>query len=405
MSKNFISLFSGAGGLDLGFILEGWNPVLMVDNWKPAIDTLEKNHPTKKSVLWDLAKIDRNMFLYELKIQKLSFEDIDCIIGGPPCQPFSRLNQNQIFDQDGEYRPENLNDPRRSLFMSFIEIVNLIRSPYVVMENVFDLANRKLGGDDLEKDRLIVDIISEEFAKIGYIAYWKVLETDKYGVPQKRKRLVFIAVRSDIKRYNMIMPKPIQLLTSVKSEFEKIKPFHPNQGRKKHSKEWLERVKFIPQGGYYNNLPIEYKVLKEVDLNFIQNYKGQSKHYAIKKDGILEEFRILKKGIKTLSKLLSLSKLEGFIKDYKVFRIMPRMGTYLRRINWDISHTVTRNPLIHPEEDREITIREKASIQTFPPDFEFVGKIQEQHILIGNAVPVNLGKEIAKQIERIAGWR
>jgi len=82
---------------------------------------------------------------------------------------------------------------------------------------------------------------------------------------------------------------------------------------------------------------------------------------------------------------------------------MPRMGTYLRRIRWDVSHTVTRNPLIHPEENRELTVREKAAIQTFPPDYEFKGKRQDQHILVGNAVPVNLGLAIAEHLEET--WR
>jgi site-specific DNA-cytosine methylase len=82
------------------------------------------------------------------------------------------------------------------------------------------------------------------------------------------------------------------------------------------------------------------------------------------------------------------------------FQIMPRMGTYLRRIRETVSHTVTRNPLIHPTEDREITVREKAAIQTFPPEYRFVGTIQEQHVLVGNAVPCNLGRAIAEHVAR-----
>jgi site-specific DNA-cytosine methylase len=84
------------------------------------------------------------------------------------------------------------------------------------------------------------------------------------------------------------------------------------------------------------------------------------------------------------------------------FKVMPRMGTYLRRIRETVSHTVTRNPLIHPTENREITVREKAAIQTFPPEYRFVGSLQEQHVLVGNAVPCNLGKAIA---EHIGKWQ
>ena len=129
---------------------------------------------------------------------------------------------------------------------------------------------------------------------------------------------------------------------------------------------------------------------------------------VMRKDGTWDEFKTtqgLNKTAKFVGDLdgweLTMLQLEKETKGREIFRVMPRMGTYLRRIRWDVSHTVTRNPLIHPEEHRELTVREKAAVQTFPPDYEFCGKIQDQHVLVGNAVPCNLGRAIATHLETI----
>jgi len=402
-SKRFVSLFSGAGGLDLGFMAEGWSPVMMVDNWDPAVRTLEANHSKALVVNWDLATVSGSLIKDAAESQGVGFYEVDCVMGGPPCQPFSRLNQNQLFD-GGENTETNMNDPRRSLFMSFIRIVRLIKPKFVVMENVFDLANRRLGGSGPEKDRMIVGVIAEQFENAGYNVSFGVLIAAQYDVPQMRKRLVFIGARKNL-GVTPSMPEPVTLRTSVATEFSRIQPHHPNQDRKKHTKTWVERARHVPKGGYYNDLPLEHKVLKPVDLDFVGSYDGQARHYAIsRKDGSWDEFKWdLRREIAVFSGRyegweLGMAQLECDTDGCQIYRVMPRMGTYLRRIRWGISHTVTRNPLIHPDEHREITVREKAAIQTFPPEYEFVGKLQDQHVLVGNAVPVNLGRSIARHV-------
>lgn len=383
MKRTFVSLFSGAGGLDQGFISTGWKPLLMVDNWKPAVNTLRKNHP-------DVLVFDDDLSFPPPSLSWAVSDDVDCIIGGPPCQAFSRLNQNQLFE-NGLETERNLNDPRRSLFMSFLRLAFAFDPKFIVMENVFDLRNRKLGGTGEDKDRLIIDVIFEEFKNIGYNVACKVLRSHDYNVPQMRKRLIFIGIKKDIK-INPYFPDKIPLTTSVLDQFSKIRPDHPNQKRKHHSEEWIEKASYIPQGGYYNDLPPEYKVLKPVSreessFGVLPNHIHMIPGYCLKtKDGIfLEHMDIPTK----------------WAEEAKFYKIMPRMGTYLRRIRTDISHTITRNPLIHPTENRELTVREKASIQTFPPEYEFVGTTQEQHILVGNAVPCNLGKALAEHVDSL----
>lgn len=393
MRKCFISLFTGAGGLDQGFISAGWEPAFMVDNWQPALDTLTANHPGLQVYGWDLSDAADPFLgfaLDRLRIDGMR-DDVLCVIGGPPCQPLSRLNNNQLFDSSHETE-RNLNDPRRSLFMSFLRIVRRVRPPFVVMENVADLKTRKLGGTGADRDRQIIDVVLGEFGAAGYDVAVDVLRATDFNVPQMRKRIIFIGTRKDL-GIAPSLPRRWGLGTSVAAEFAKILPEHPNQDMKAHAPEWVRKVRHIPQGGYYNHLPIEHKVLKPlVDGDpwpLVTNLETQMAHIP---PGFCLRNKVsgdLHQGDVPLA-LIDIS---------ECCRIMPRMGTYLRRIRETVSHTVTRNPLIHPTEDREITVREKAAIQTFPPEYRFVGTIQEQHVLVGNAVPCNLGKAIAAHLE------
>lgn len=378
-------------------------------------------HPTKRSyeisdgILW--IPMEETKVRHETtKVYNLEVENDHTfcahLIGTHNCQPFSRLNQNQLFDAKpgsrGEEKEGNMNDPRRSLFMDFLRLVAHAMPPFMVMENVFDLKNRKLGGDGPEKDKLIVDIIQQEFDKAGYDVAKGVLDARNYDVPQMRRRMIFIGVRKDLGIVPEL-PAPMPLATSVRAEFAKIRPDHPNQARKKPSEGWLRRARHIPPGGYYNDLPLEHKVLKPVDIDYVSEYDGQVRHYCFKRaDGSWDEFRTSKDADKIARFMgchegweLSMPQLESDAEGCQIFRVMPRMGTYLRRIRWDVSHTVTRNPLIHPQEHRELTVREKAAIQTFPPDYEFCGKLQDQHVLVGNAVPCNLGRAISRHIEAL----
>lgn len=379
--KKFISLFSGSGGFDLGFIKDGWTPILFLDSWGPAINTLVKNHPKVPTLGKNIIEVPDKFFS--------KYEYIDIIIGGPPCQAFSRLNQNQLFE-DGKETENNMNDPRRSLFMEFLRAVSIIQPKAMLIENVSDLATRKLGGSGKDKKTLIKDVIIEEIEKVGYNTECFVINSIDYNVPQKRKRIFFLGIRSDL-NINPILPDSVELETSVVDEIKKIKATDPNQRIKNHSDAWIEKAKLIPKGGYYNNLPIEYKKLKEVDSIFIRQaiiQKGHcikigNKYYEGKLPNTLETQLYIESG------------------NYKCYKIMPRMGTYFRRSKDDIAHTITRNPLIHPNRNREMTVREKACIQTFPTNYEFCGSVSDQHVLVGNAVPINLGFEFAKHITKV----
>lgn len=163
----FIDLFAGCGGMSKGFELAGLECAGFVEFWQPAIDTHLKNCPGEL-IGRDITQIK------DEEIQKFKGE-IDVIIGGPPCQGFSLA---------GKRDPD---DKRNRLFMEFVRFVKIIEPTYFVMENVAgigSMANPE--GESVLKE------IQQEFEKIGYVIQAKILNSSNYGVPEERKRAIFI---------------------------------------------------------------------------------------------------------------------------------------------------------------------------------------------------------------------
>lgn len=179
---NVIDLFSGAGGLSTGFRMAGFKVILGIDNIPIFCETFEKND--HKSICKDIRKVSVD----EIK-KSIGDKKVDVIVGGPPCQGFSAAGRRDS------------KDPRNSLFMEFVRIVDGIKPKFFVMENVPGILTMKT-----EKGRLVKDIIIEEFEKIGYKVHppKKLLAAD-FGVPQKRKRIFFIGTNTN-KKINF--PKP-----------------------------------------------------------------------------------------------------------------------------------------------------------------------------------------------------
>ena len=168
---NVIDLFSGAGGLSYGFESAGFNVLLGIDNDKKALETFEFNHKGAKSICGDITKIT-----YEGDIKPLiGDKSIDVIIGGPPCQGMSLSG------------PRKFDDPRNKLYLSYIRLVEEIKPKAFVIENVPGLVGL-FGGQ-------IKDSIIEKFKLMGYNIQYKILCAADYGVPQNRKRVVFVGMK------------------------------------------------------------------------------------------------------------------------------------------------------------------------------------------------------------------
>jgi len=332
-SLNVVSFFSGCGGMDLGFKQAGFNIALANDCWAPAARSFQKNFSETEMLIKDIKQL-KGKYLWEL-LNKKNVNSIDVVIGGPPCQCFTRLNNNNL----------RMDDKRNQLFKDYIRLIKALQPKFVIMENVPDLLVRKNS-----KGQLFKDIIFSAFSRAGYKLSYKIFEAQKYGVPQKRRRVIFFAT-SD-KNLELTFPNESRKDSVVGPFLKRLKKC---KRELKDNKVTINgppvalRIKHVPPGGYYENLPDHLKVKK---------YR------------------------------------EGKLVTVK------RYGSYYRRLDDNRpSITITNNYLIHPDEDRYLTNRELAALHTFPNNFEFEGCLEEVSQQIANAVPPELVRRIAVHLK------
>ena len=265
------------------------------------------------------------------------FNNVDIVTGGFPCQAFSYAGKKL-----------GLADARGTLFYEFARVVKEVNPPICIGENVRGLLSHE-NGKTLEG---MISILDE----IGYnVVPFQVLKAINYNVPQKRERLILVGIRKDITaKYEY--PQPSNKIYNLKDALRKGDLFDcdvPNSEGAKYPKSKKDVLDLVPQKGYWRDLPID--VQKE--------FMGGSYYLGGGKTGMA------------------------------------------RRIGWDEPClTLTCSPAqkqterCHPEETRPFTVREYARIQTFPDEWQFEGSLAQQYKQIGNAVPVNLGKEVGFSI-------
>ena len=311
-----IDLFAGAGGTALGLENSGLKHVLLVENNKDAVATLRKNRSKWKVIGEDIAKID--------------FRGIkaDIVEGGFPCQAFSYAGKRLGF-----------NDIRGTLFFEFARCIKEVRPKIVVGENVRGLINH----DEGKTLETMVDILDKE---LGYNVITRLIRTQYLDVPQKRERLIILAVRKDLD-LPFLVPLEQDYIISLGEVIGNVGK-SPGQ---KYSKKKKKILSLIPAGGYWKDLPI--KLQKE--------YMGASFYMGGGRTGMA------------------------------------------RRLSWDEpSLTLTCSPAqkqterCHPEETRPLSIKEYSLIQTFPKSWKFVGSMSSQYKQIGNAFPVNAAFHIGR---------
>lgn len=350
---NIIDLFCGCGGFSKGFEQAGFNILLGIDIWKDAINTYKTNFPHAYTILGDLSNIESNDILSKVNV---SINDIDVIIGGPPCQGFSVSGKRMI------------DDPRNILYKSFVRIVDSIKPKIFVMENVPGLVR-------LFKGQVKTQII-EDFSNIGYEVSMQELVASDYGVPQTRKRVFFVGLnKNKIKNSEYVFPVKthgigkIPYITTIDAISDldfigdtnvlsnedqyKLKPLTDYQKdmRKNslklynhvttiHTDKTRSIISMVPDGGNYKDLPEELKNIRNVNIAW------------------------------------------------------TRMDSKKPCFTIDTGH----NHHFHYRANRVPTVRESARIQSFPDDFLFTGAKTSQLKQVGNAVPPLLAQAIAKSI-------
>lgn len=360
-SLTAIDLFCGAGGLSEGFRQAGFRVLAGNDADKFAGVTYAATH---RDAVFLPGTIQALSAIDFLRVAKLRKGELDCLIGGPPCQAFSVYNHQR-----------GLHDDRSNLFREYLRIVEGLQPKWVVLENVTGITSAG-GGRAMQE-------IVEGLNRLGYNVETKILRAEQYGVPQERRRIFFVGNRLGIPvlwpeathgpclkpfvtvweaigdlpiLFNGEAPAGAQAHRSNPvSDFQRYVRGQnrtvENHAAPRLAKVNLERMKHIPEGGSWRDLP---NCLLPAGMKLARRCDHTKRYGRLRKDGLA-------------STILTKCDLHW--------------GAY-----------------IHPEQDRVLTVREAARLQAFPDWFVFSGPKTEQYVQVGNAVPPLLGRRIAESV-------
>ena len=334
---NVLDLFCGIGGLGMGFRMAGFKVIAGIDSWPVSIETFRRNNPGSEGITADLTSLPDSF--YEKYAGK-----VGVIIAGPPCQGFSMSGRR------------DRKDPRNVLFWEVVRAARIIRPKVVVIENVVGLLSMKTpDGNDVKK------CIETKLEDLGYSVEHKILNAADYGVPQNRRRVIFIASKIG----SIGFPAPSGERITVGDALGNIPesgnaylppstPFQKamycpgtalcNHDVQRHSEAVLKRISFVPPGGNWKDIPKEY-----------YNVGGEHSN----------NYRRLDPGRPAVT----------------------------------IKHA-QKSMIIHPYYNRVITASEAARLQSFPDSFILSGTKYEQHQQLANAVPPLMAKAIAESVRK-----
>ncbi|HBX50154.1 MAG: DNA (cytosine-5-)-methyltransferase [Bacteroidetes bacterium RIFOXYA12_FULL_35_11] len=323
----YIDLFSGSGGFSLGFENKGFQNIFAIDIEPSFCETYKYNFPKHKLIKKNICELSDSEISYHKE-----FEEIDVVIGGPPCQGFSMA---------GNIGRKFIDDPRNKLFKEFIRVVKVVKPNFFVMENVARLYNHNKGETRKE--------IINDFQNIGYKVECKILNSADYGVPQVRKRVIFIGTK--LKQEILFPKKSVKKYLTVKEVLDNYPPLDsgeesaiPNHIAMNHSGQMLEKMKYVKDGGNRAEIPVILRP-KSGDIRKYIRYKSDEPSVCVTGD--------------------------------------------MRKI-------------FHYEQNRALTVRELATLQSYPDDFVFKGTKISQQQQVGNSVPPKMAEAIAEIIIKMS---
>ncbi len=401
MKPLVFDVFSGAGGFSLGFEMAGCKVIAAIEHDKWAADTFSYNHPNATMMLGDIEAFDEDYLKKNIKNKP------DIIIGGPPCQGFSICVQNA-----GDPK-----DPRNSLFKEFIRMGRIFQPKVMVMENVPNIAKART-----QSGERVIDIIKDEFEKLGYNVYRSILTASDYGVPQMRQRFILIASQQELKEPFPAKTHYVKDNTDdSSSENKQISLFDGEQTLLRCPTLW-EAISDLPDIEAREGADVmDYDKAPENDYQKMcrKNSDKLHNHLAMKHTKrLVERFSQMDWGqsvsdIKDERLMQRKRNGNGAVSDKPYDQNNRRM--HPNRICHTITATFYGN-FVHPYKNRNFTAREGARIQSFPDTYVFLGKptvvskkllMKEgrtgeaflcQYSQIGNAVPPLMAKAIAENI-------
>lgn len=355
--KNFnvLSFFSGAMGLDIGLHNAGFETLLACEIDKASRQTILANNP-EIGLIGDIRAYSTEQILEYAGLK--SKEDVDLIVGGPPCQAFSSAGKRM-----------GLADDRGNVFLKFIEVIENINPKFAVIENVRGLLSAAYDIDlkPEEEEFLPFELkelkgatmfyVYNRLRAAGYQLSFNLYNSANYGTPQVRERVIIICSR-------------------VNERVPYLKPTHSQNGD--------------------FGLP-EWKTLKHA----ISNLNGKNTEFIKFPEKRLKYYRMLRAGQNWRNLTEEMQK-EALGKSY---HLGGGKTGFFRRLDWDKpSPTLVTHPAMpatdlgHPEEDRPLSVQEYKRIQEFPDNWEIKGSLVNKYKQIGNAVPVSVGEAIGRLI-------
>lgn len=362
-----VDLFSGAGGLSLGLEAAGLQVVMGLDHDEEALETHRSLFPgmTLNLDLGDSATVEGIGGL-------IREAGVTVIAGGPPCQPFSKAGRSMLRDLVRTGRRGG-HDDRRDLWQSFLRIVAMAQPTAVIMENVPDMA--------LDRDMLILRTMVDELEELGYVVEVRVLDAWRYGVPQFRSRLIMVGL---LDGGAFRWPEGTGAQVTVQNAIGDLPPVEGGWRPEGGANGWAEYDRPLTsfQQAARTGLPSS-------DVHKIFDHITR----PVRED---DAAAFAQMGTET-----SYSQLAPELKRYRddIFD-----DKYKRLHAHDLSRTITAHIAkdgywyIHPHQDRTLTVREAARLQTFPDRVRFAGPPSAQFRQIGNAVPPRLGRALGEAL-------
>lgn len=383
-----VDLFCGAGGLSLGFKQLGFKTLLANDFDSLCIETYKYNHPeipSSKVICGDIRELSQH-------IEKYVSEDVDVVIGGPPCQGFSSANKHHRV----------IDDPRNELYKYFLISISKLAPKIVIMENVKGML--KVADQVVEDYENIV--VNQNGESYSYHVAYKLLNAADFSVAQNRERLIYIAIRSDISDNLNIRPENVFDMISKNNEngnrynlrnalegVRELEPPHTMNVGEVDTEESGRKIDVNPYTGMENGYL--QLINQEREIPLVYNHKAR--YCSLLNHEIYSR---MKQGDDATSEciadIMPYTHRNDKFKD-KYFRLYEDRPcrTITAHLRSDChSH-------IHPTQARALTPREAARVQSFPDDYLFLGPYLKTYIQIGNAVPVVMARGIAQVVRQI----
>ncbi|MGE0090796.1 MAG: DNA cytosine methyltransferase [Bacteroidales bacterium] len=338
-----VDVFSGAGGMALGATYAGVKVLKAIEKDYHAALTYKHNNLDTEVINDDILNVN------DLNIERSDRKLI--IFGGPPCQGFSTSNQ----------KTRSSKNPNNWLFLGFFNLINKLKPEIIVFENVKGIIETE--------NAVFFNRIIANFENIGYTTSHWILNAADYGVPQFRNRLFIIGSKKG-KRYEK-----------------------PKQTIKKHVSvgEAINDLPILSNGSSFDVLPYKFVKPSNYALKLRGNLKFCKNHLVTNSsEQIIARYKTVPQGGNWENIPVEL------MKNYSN-RMRCHTGIY-RRLREDLPSVVIgnfrKNMLIHPKEDRGLSVREAARLQSFPDSYEFKGSIGFQQQQVGDAVPPLLAKSV-----------